>query len=365
MRKLFILFLLAVTQTVCAQTITGVVVDEETGDSIPNPTVQYKGDDFVAQSDASGRFSIVRRNGKYLTFSAVGYKTLRILIGANTPENMRITLKSDAERLKEVTVKGKRGRYSRKNNPAVELMKRVIAAKKRTDLSNHDYYQFDKYQKITLAVNDISPSELENEKVKQRQWMLNQIEVCPYNNKLILPLSVDETVTKNLYRKDPKKEKTIILGQNKTGVNELIQTGEMLNTVMKDLFTDVDLYDDQIRLLQYPFTSPIGKDAIAFYRFYIVDTVMVDRDECYHLEFTPNNPQDFGFRGDIWILTDSTLHVKKCQLALPKKSDVNFTDNLSVLQEYTKLPNGEWVLTTDDMIVEMSVAKFLTKAIVI
>ena len=365
MRKLFILFLLAVTQTVCAQTIMGVVVDEETGDSIPNPTVQYKGDDFVAQSDASGRFSIVRRNGKYLTFSAVGYKTLRILIGANTPENMRITLKSDAERLKEVTVKGKRGRYSRKNNPAVELMKRVIAAKKRTDLSNHDYYQFDKYQKITLAVNDISPSELENEKVKQRQWMLNQIEVCPYNNKLILPLSVDETVTKNLYRKEPKKEKTIILGQNKTGVNELIQTGEMLNTVMKDLFTDVDLYDDQIRLLQYPFTSPIGKDAIAFYRFYIVDTVMVDRDECYHLEFTPNNPQDFGFRGDIWILTDSTLHVKKCQLSLPKKSDVNFTDNLSVLQEYTKLPNGEWVLTTDDMIVEMSVAKFLTKAIVI
>ena len=365
MRKLFILFLLAVTQTVCAQTITGVVVDEETGDSIPNPTVQYKGDDFVAQSDASGRFSIVRRNGKYLTFSAVGYKTLRILIGANTPENMRITLKSDAERLKEVTVKGKRGRYSRKNNPAVELMKRVIAAKKRTDLSNHDYYQFDKYQKITLAVNDISPSELENEKVKQRQWMLNQIEVCPYNNKLILPLSVDETVTKNLYRKEPKKEKTIILGQNKTGVNELIQTGEMLNTVMKDIFTDVDLYDDQIRLLQYPFTSPIGKDAIAFYRFYIVDTVMVDRDECYHLEFTPNNPQDFGFRGDIWILTDSTLHVKKCQLSLPKKSDVNFTDNLSVLQEYTKLPNGEWVLTTDDMIVEMSVAKFLTKAIVI
>ena len=100
MRKLFILFLLAVTQTVCAQTITGVVVDEETGDSIPNPTVQYKGDDFAAQSDVSGRFSIVRRNGKYLTFSAVGYKTLRILIGANTPGEMRITLKPDTRRLK-------------------------------------------------------------------------------------------------------------------------------------------------------------------------------------------------------------------------------------------------------------------------
>ena len=144
-----------------------------------------------------------------------------------------------------------------------------------------------------------------------------------------------------------------MLGQRATGVNDLIQTGEMLNTVLKDVFTDVDLYDDQIRMLQYPFTSPIGKDAIAFYRFYIVDTVYVDRDECYHLEFTPNNQQDFGFRGELWVLTDSTLHVKKCRLSLPRKSDVNFTDNLSVTQEFTKLPNGEWVLTTDDMYVEM------------
>ena len=365
MRTLFILILLTITQVVCAQMLTGVVVDEETGDSIPNPSVQYKKGRTAVAGDSAGRFSIQRKNDEYLTFSAVGYKDLRILIGPNTPNEMRITLKSDTKRLKEVTVRAKRGKYSRKNNPAVELMKRVIAAKKRTDLSNHDYYRYDKYQKITLAINDINPAELENEKLKNRQWLLNQIEFCPYNNKLILPLSVDETVTQNLYRKDPKSEKTVILGQNATGVNDLIQTGEILNNVVKDIFTDVNLYDDQIRLLQYPFTSPIGKNAIAFYRFYIVDTVMVDRDECFHLEFTPNNPQDFGFRGEIWILTDSTLHVKKCRLALPKRSDVNFTDNLNVLQEYTQLPNGEWVLTTDDMTVELSVAKFLTKAIVI
>ena len=278
---------------------------------------------------------------------------------------MRITLKSETKRLNEVTIKAKRGKYSRKNNPAVELMKRVIAAKKRTDLSNHDYYQFNKYQKLTFAINDISPAQLENEKTQKKQWLINQIEVCQYNNKLILPLSVDETVTQNLFRKDPKNEKTIVLGQNTTGVNDLIQTGDVLNTVIKDVFTDVDIYDDQIRLLQYPFTSPIGKDAIDFYRFYIVDTLYVDNDECYHLQFVPNNQQDFGFRGELWVLTDTTLHVKKCKLTLPKKTDVNFTDNLSILQEYTKLPNGEWALTTDDMIVEMSVVKFMTKFIVI
>lgn len=365
MRKAFVLLLLIFSLAIDAQTIRGVVVDEETGDSIPHPGLQYKKGKVVVSGGSDGSFSIPRLNDEYLTVSAVGYKTLQILIGPNTPARMRITLKPDTKRLKEVTVRGKKGKYSRKNNPAVELMKRVIAAKKRNDLENHDYYRYDKYQKLTLAVNDITPAEVEKEKGKNRQWLVNQIEFCPYNNKLILPLSVDETVTQHIYRKDPKKEKTIVLGQRATGVNDLIQTGEMLNTVLKDVFTDVDLYDDQIRLLQYPFTSPIGKDAIAFYRFYIVDTVYVDRDECYHLEFTPNNQQDFGFRGELWVLTDSTLHVKKCRLTLPRKSDVNFTDNLSVTQEFTKLPNGEWVLTTDDMCVEMSVVDFLTKAVVI
>lgn len=365
MKKILILFLLVLSQVAGAQTITGVVVEEATGDTIPFPSVQYKKERIATSGNAYGHFSVKRLNGEKLTFSAVGYQELTILIGPNTPSEMRITLKTDTKQLKGVTVKSKRSKYSRKNNPAVELMKRVIAAKKRTDLANHDYYQFNKYQKITLAINDIKPSELENEKLKNKKWLLNQIETCPYNNKLILPLSVDETVTRNLYRKNPKTEKSIIMGQNSSGVNDLIETGDILNNVLKDVFTDVDLYDDQIRLLQYPFTSPIGKDAIAFYRYYIVDTVYVDRDKCFHLQFLPNNQQDFGFRGELWILADSTLHVKRCNLMLPKKSDVNFVDNLQIIQEYTRLPEGEWTLTTDDMFVEMSIAKFLSKAIVI
>ena len=224
MRTLFILLFSTLVQVICAQNIKGTVTDEESGDAIPHPALQYKGDTKAMAGEATGRFSIPRRNGEKLVISAVGYKDLQITVKPDTPDELNITLKQDTKQLKGVTVKAKRGKYSRKNNPAVELMKRVIAAKKRTDLSNHDYYQYNKYQKITLAVNDISPEEIEREQKKNRQWLLNQIEVCPYNNKLILPLSVDETVTQNLYRKSPEKEKTIILGQNSTGVNDLIQT---------------------------------------------------------------------------------------------------------------------------------------------
>ncbi len=363
--KTLLILLTVVALNVCAQHITGVVVDAETGDSIPLVSIRYKGLNMDFVSDDYGKFSITRQNGKYATFSAVGYHTLRLLVDANTPQYMRITLKADMKSLAGVTIKAKKERYKRKDNPAVELMKRIIAAKKRTDIGNHDFYQYDKYQKMTIAFNDITPKDLESKKFKRSDWMLNQVEACQYNNKMILPVMLDETLSQHIYRKNPHTEKTVIKGQKTEGVNNFVQTGEVLNTMLKDVFSDVDIYDDQIRLLQARFTSPIGKDAIQFYRFYIVDTVKVECDSCYHLQFLPNNQQDFGFRGELWVVKDSTLHVKRCHMSLPLKSGVNFVQNMQIQQAYTRQDNGEWVLTQNDMVAELSLFEFMSKGIVI
>ena len=358
-----LLLLLFFSLTTHAQ-LRGVVVDAEKGDTILYPSATYRGHHIAVSGNAMGEYTIERHNGWQLTFTAVGYKPKTITINASTPEVLNVKLKPDTRQLAEVVVKSKRAKYSRKNNPAVELMKRVIAAKKRTNLENHDYLSYTKYQKLTMAINDITPADMDSGFIGKHKWLLDQVETSSYNGKLILPLTLDETVTQHLFRKNPKDEKDIVMGQSSSGVNQLIQTGDIMTVAMKDVFTDVDIYDDQVRLLQYPFTSPIGKDAIAFYRYYIEDTVYVDHDLCYHLQFIPNNQQDFGFRGELYILADSSLHVKRCNLTIPKRSDVNFVENLQIQQEYRKLPNGEWALSVDDMIVEMKVAKFLSKVLI-
>ena len=364
--RLFLACFIMWIPTVADAQLKGVVLDRETGDSIPFSSIIYKGKHIAIAADRFGRFSVERHNGWTLTVKAVGYKSESFNIKHNTPDFITVRLKPEAHRLDEVIVETKRkGKYSRKNNPAVELMKRVVEAKKRTELENHDFYQFNKYQKITLAVNDVSPDEIEFVQKHNQQWMAEQVEFCPFNNKLILPISVDETVSGHIYRKTPKGEKDIVYAQQSKGVNQLLETGGTLNTILKDAFTDVDIYDDQIRLLQYMFTSPIGKDAVAFYRYYIEDTVFVGRDLCYHLQFTPNNQQDFGFRGELFVLADSSLHVKRCNLTIPKRSGVNFVENMRIEQEYTQLENGEWVLNIDNMIVEMAITQFLSKAVII
>ena len=346
------------------QLISGRVVDEATGEGLAFASVQYKALNLVAITDPQGRFTIRLLKGKRLTISVLGYKTRTVDVSDDS-EKLFVSLRQDAKSLREVTVKKKRTRYSRKNNPAVDLMRRVIANKKQTNLSLRDYYQYQKYQKLTLALNDVNPELLANPKLSKFPWLLKQVETNELTGKLILPVSVDETVTQKVYRRSPHDEKSIVKGQRSSGINDFFQTGEILNTVTKDVFTDINIYDDQVRILQHPFMSPISDGAISFYRFYIEDTVAVERDSCIHLHFLPNNQQDFGFRGDLYVLKDSSCQVKRCELILPNQTDVNFVENLKLVQEFTQLPTGEWVLSVDDMIVEMVLFDFLQKGVAI
>ncbi len=355
----FLSFVLFITAATAQQRITGTVTDEKTGEALPFANISMERGGRT-RTDENGRFSMPFRAGK-LQISIIGYETKSVRIqSAGTYD---IKLKDIMGKLGEAVVTGKHEKYSRKNNPAVELMKKVIAAKQESDLKKkHDYYSIDKYSKLTFAFNEVTDKVFEEGSFKKMPFLKEHVETCNETGKLILPISVDETVTREIYRKSDNTSKNIIIGQRSSGINDLFNTGDILNTVLKDCFTDVDIYKDDIRLLQYPFTSPISTHSgISFYRYFIVDTTYVDNDKCIQVDFTPNNAQDFGFSGSLFILADSTYRVKKADLGIPRRSDVNFVEDMRVIQEFKQLPSGEQVLYKDDMLVQLKVVNFLQK----
>ena len=355
---LFLFFIIIEAFNLCAQNITGTVTDEKTGAALPFVNVFYDGGHGV-QTDSAGHYSLPKKNGK-LYFSLIGYVSKSFVIKEAT--RLDVALSVDNIELGVAVVKSKKTKYSRKNNPAVIMMQKVIAAKKKSDLSVHPYYSYNKYQKLTFALNEISDKVFEEGGLKKVPFLKEHVEVCPETGKKILPISVDETVTQLIYRKNPKSEKQIILGQRSNGINDLLSTGDILTTLIKDCFTDVDIYDDEVRLLQYPFHSPIStRSAISFYRYFIEDTVMIGKDKCFELSFTPNNPQDFGFSGTLYIMADSSYRVRKIEMGIPRHSDVNYVDNMMITQEFAQLPSGEQVLITDEMLVQLKIAKFIQR----
>lgn len=337
--------------------IRGVITDSLTNEPLMYITVQYEGKGVGGISNAQGEYEVETRSGwNELTFSAIGYVTKKVKFAPGT-KVLNVKMMTDDIMLSEVVVKPKKEKYSRKNNPAVEFMKKVIANKKELKLEENDYYQYQKYEKMKMSINDVTPEKMEKGIYKKFSFFKDQVEVSPKTNKMILPISIKETGSKTIYRKNPKSKKTIIEGMNSTGIEEFFSTGDMLGTILNDVFSDINIYDDDIRLLQRRFVSPIGRGAISFYKFYLMDTLMVDKRECVHLTFVPQNSQDFGFTGHLYVVKDSTYAVKKCTMNLPKNTGVNFVENLDIVQEFEQLPDSNWVLTDDDMTVELAFVK--------
>ena len=355
---IYVLFLLSLFVSISTSAqIKGVITDSLTNEPLMYITVQYEGKGVGGISNANGEYQVENRKGwDELTFSAIGYITKKVKLKPGT-RTLNVKLQPDDILLSEVVVKPKKEKYSRKNNPAVEFMKKVIENKKALKLEENDYYQYQKYEKMKMSLNDVTPDKMEKGIYKKFSFFKDQVEVSPKTSKMILPISIKETASKTIFRKNPKSEKTIIEGMNSTGIEEFFNTGDMLGTILTDVFSDINIYDDDIRLLQRRFVSPIGRGAISFYKYYLMDTLMVDKQECVHLTFVPQNPQDFGFTGHLYVVKDSTYAVKKCTMNLPKKTGVNFVENLDVVQQFEQLPDSNWVLTDDDMTVELHFVK--------
>lgn len=361
MKKLIFLFtcFCIVALTSGAQTIVGRIIDKKTKEGVPFANVFYKGSHTATQTDTEGRFRIPYRQGAPLLISSIGYESLS-LKPRNTTDSLLISLKPSDLGFGEAMVRGKKNKYSRKNNPAVEFMRKVIAAKKKSDLTLHPYYSVQQYNKLNLALSDVTPKVLEEGSFKKMPFLKDHVEISPETGKLILPLTIDETVTQQIYRQRDHTHKNIIIGQRSEGINELINTGDILNTMLKDVFTEVNLYQDNIRLLQYQFISPLStSDAISFYRYFLTDTTMVDGERCVEVQFTPNNSQDFGFSGELYVVADSTYRVKKVSMGVPVNTGINFVQMMKIDQSFNELPTGEQVLVRDNMLVVLRAAKLL------
>lgn len=342
--------------------ITGVVLDSKTRKPVDYANVYYDGKGVGNLADEKGRFIVSQHDGwNDLTVSSMGYVTQTVHLQPGRTKGLMVLLVPQPRELAMVTVESRKTKYSRKNNPAVELMKKVIEHKKSNDLHRRDFFSYSKYEKMTFSLNEVTDKVFDIDSIKQWSFLKEHVEYCEQTGKLILPLTVDETLSEIYYRRDPKTEKTLVKAKNARGVNELINTGEILNTVLKDCFTDINIYDEECKLIRLRFKSPIANSAIGFYRFYLQDTLCIEGDSVIDVGFIPNNQQDVGFSGHVYVMKDSSYQVRRVELTIPKRSDVNWVESMSINQDYEEVEGGERVAVSNDMLIELRVNSWLGK----
>ncbi|MBR8534496.1 TonB-dependent receptor [Carboxylicivirga sediminis] len=103
-----VISLLFISADVLAQAqfkkVTGLVVEEQTGDPMPGVTVRIKGRTEGTITDYEGKFNIRVKESDVLIFSFIGMETQEIPVGGKT--QLRVALVSDSEQLEEIVVTG-------------------------------------------------------------------------------------------------------------------------------------------------------------------------------------------------------------------------------------------------------------------
>lgn len=85
------------------QRVSGVVTDNNTGQTLPGVTISLKGTDQTVQTDTDGHYSIEANNGQVLIATSVGYKAVEQTVTTGT---LHFAMEADDGALEEVVVVG-------------------------------------------------------------------------------------------------------------------------------------------------------------------------------------------------------------------------------------------------------------------
>ena len=342
--KQFVLVVLAIFSTYFTQAqtvISGVIKDASTQQPLSFVSIYFKGAKGIISGE-DGTYTLSTTNPKLtkVEFSYGGYKVVSktVISGKQTLLNVDM----EQETMAEVIVKtNKRAKYSNKNNPAVELIRQVIDNKSKNRINAYNYVQYQQYEKMELSLTNKPEKLAKNKLLKNFRFVLENTDTSKIEGKSLLPVYLEENLSNHYYSKNPNKEKIVPLGQKKVNFGEYIDNDGISKYINK-LYTDIDVYENNISILTNQFLSPIANMAPTFYRFYIRDTVELDGIQLVKLYFTPRNSNDLLFRGVLFVTLDGNYAVQKINMTISKNANLNFTRELRINQDFEKGNDGRY-----------------------
>ena len=360
MMKKYVCFLIYFLCTLCSiaqeATIKGTVTDSITGEALPYASLIFKGTTIGTATDMNGHFELtLPERTQMLEISYLGYKTKQMNITPQYSGRLDIGLSPDDIALQEVTVKPKKEKYSKKDNPAVEFVKQMIERRKENSPRNKNYYQYDQYEKILIGLNEFEQKSKRNGKASKFNFLNEYVDTLE-SGTTILPIMEKEKIETILYRKEPKSEKRIVRGQQSSGVDEILaQDG--VQQFLDEVFKDVDIFQNNIPLFLQRFVSPLSNIGPNYYKYYLLDTLMVNNHKCVDLGFIPFNSETFGFTGHLYVTLDSTYFIQKAILNVPKDINLNFVSKMSIEQTFERTDDHTRLITKDDIIVHFKLTE--------
>ena len=291
--------------------IVGEVINETTGEAIPNVNIHFRGTKVGTTSDPTGAYAlrVDMQDKAQLVFSAVGYYTQRFDIEPGTMAGLQVAMRERTAVLTEVVV-------APNENPALELLRQVRTHRPDNDRTLHPEKKTVLQREQTLYVSHIQKKQL-----RRALWRSLQAGmIAQEDSTFLLPL-YRETQSFRIWGKEitpanDRSAQTLILSQ--TDYSSLLGGEGNLN-----------FYENSVSLMGHAFLSPLAASGNLYYRYYLVgeDTI----------HFHTRNPFYATFNGEM-VIDTATFALRSITAYVPNEVAVNYVNNLHVSQ--TLAPDG-------------------------
>jgi hypothetical protein len=343
-------FLFAITSTVFAQTkVSGVVVDKSNR-PVSFANIVFKNSNEGVVSNEDGVFYLESPK-KYQTIviTSVGFSDREIELEKSIHYNLKIQLK-EVESLKEVLVY--RGKTSKKNNPALEILRKIWEKRRKNGLHLFAQYQMEKYEKIEFDLNSIDSAYMKSKLFKGMEFIFDQVDTSKVTGKTYLPIFINEALSDVYGDNKLKKVKEKTKANKTSGFNG----NQQILSFVNDLYSDFDVYDNHLTFFDKSFTSPLSTTGIDVYNYILRDSSFVDNKWCYNIIFYPRRKNELTFKGDFWV-SDTTFAIKNINMAATKSANINWVKDIYIEQEFEVMNDSVFLLTKDYMMTDFALNK--------
>ncbi len=315
--------------------VTGKVTDAETGDAVPFANVVLKSSGQGTNTDFDGIYRLeVPSLPDSLLVSYVGYVSISRAITSGSEQQINFQLVPEVVSLQEVV-------FYAGENPAFEILRRVNQQREQNDCSNLSAYAYESYTKVEIDVDHLPDKEKQSKLLRNITDELDSIQqVAGEDGKPIIPVFLSETISRVYHKTNPQLRREDIMKTKVSGVG--IEADSWLTQITGSTFQQYNFYQNWLSIVSKAFVSPIASSSRVYYEYDLNDSLYIEGDYCYRLDFFPKSEQDLAFRGTIWI-TKNDYALKQIDAQITKQANLNYIEQIRIQQTMVKDSSGYWL----------------------
>ncbi len=345
MKKTILILIIFLPSLLHAQFfIKGQIIDAETNEALIYVNIAFKGSTKGTITNQAGLFSLsAPAKPDTLMVSFMGYEMKEIPVKPNQNQYLNIALLTEAIEISEVDV-------TPGENPAFEILRNINKNKKENNYFEYPEFKMRVYNKISFSLNNVNEAIFKSKALKAFDFILAYADSSEFTGDKILPVFLSETVSDFYQQSSPRKTKEIILANKMSGVEN-----KSYSQFTGQIYADLDYYDNIIPLFEKNFINPIAAYARPYYKFYLMDSMSVDGDYCYHIMFKPRFKRELTFSGDMYV-DKASYALKKIKVRISPDANINYVKDVQAEILYQKSSDGKWYPKTStlDVLLELS-----------